>query len=221
MTNSRNIVDPISPSQYSPAEERFNIASHALGFVLSIIALVALLLRANTMDSFRVLASFGLFGASLVILYGVSTLYHSTLDPLLRSRLRIADHASIYLLIAGTYTPFALVVLQGSIGWILFASSWSMALTGIALKLFYTGRFRLLSTLLYVFMGWIIVFAINPLIAQLAAPGLMWVVAGGIAYTLGALLYSIRRLPLNHALFHLFVLLGSSCHFVAVYFYVR
>ncbi len=221
MTISRNKVVPVSPPQYSPAEERINIATHALGFLLSIFALVALLLRANATNSILVLTSFGLFGISLVILYGVSTLYHSAKNPLLRSRLRIADHASIYLLIAGTYTPFALVVLQGSIGWFLFASSWLMALAGITLKLFYTGRFRLLSTLLYVFMGWIIVFAIGPLQESLDPQGLAWTLAGGIAYTLGALLYTIKRLPLNHAIFHLFVVMGSSCHFIAVYFYVR
>lgn len=206
--------------RYSPVEERINIGSHALGFVLSIAALVALLLRAIASGSTLALVSFGIFGLSLVILYGISTLYHSTQDPLRRTRLRIADHASIYVLIAGTYTPFTLIVLQGSIGWSIFTASWAMALTGIILKLFYTGRFRLLSTLLYVFMGWIIVFAINPLIEKLAAEGLYWAVAGGIAYTMGALLYSIRKLPLNHAIFHLFVLLGSCCHFISVYFFV-
>ncbi len=110
--------------------------------------------------------------------------------------------------------------MQGSIGWTIFAVSWSMALAGIVLKLFYTGRFSLLSTLLYVFMGWIILFAIQPLLASFGGPGLSWLIAGGVSYTLGAVLYSIRRLPLNHAIFHLFVLLGSCCHFVAVYFYV-
>tara|TARA_R100000306_G_scaffold25596_2_gene28952 strand:+ start:232937 stop:233524 length:588 start_codon:yes stop_codon:yes gene_type:complete len=193
---------------------------HALGFLLSVAALVALLLRASALDSMLVLVSFGLFGVSLVLLYGISTLYHSAQNPRLRSRLRVADHASIYVLIAGTYSPFALIVMQGSIGWTIFAVSWSMALAGIVLKLFYTGRFSLLSTLLYVFMGWIILFAIQPLLASFGGPGLSWLIAGGVSYTLGAVLYSIRRLPLNHAIFHLFVLLGSCCHFVAVYFYI-
>lgn len=209
-----------SVTEYSPVEERLNIWSHAVGCMLSVGALIALLWRALATGSTLILLSFGLFGLSLVILYGVSTLYHSAQHPLLRSRLRIADHASIYVLIAGSYTPFSLVVLQGVIGWSIFAASWSMALTGIILKLFFTGRYRLLSTLLYVFMGWIILFAIMPLIERLPAAGLYWAVAGGIAYTLGAVMYSIRLLPLNHAIFHLFVLMGSSCHFVAVYFYV-
>ncbi|HBN13757.1 hemolysin III family protein [Pseudohongiella sp. SYSU M77423] len=206
--------------RYSQTEERLNVSLHALGFLLSVAALVALLLRASALDSMLVLVSFGLFGVSLVLLYAISTLYHSTQNPRLRSRLRVADHASIYVLIAGTYSPFALIVMQGSIGWTIFAVSWSMALAGIVLKLFYTGRFSLLSTLLYVFMGWIILFAIQPLLASFGGPGLSWLIAGGVSYTLGAVLYSIRRLPLNHAIFHLFVLLGSCCHFVAVYFYV-
>lgn len=207
--------------QYSPLEERINVWSHAVGFLLSLVGLVVLLLQARTIGSTIALVSFGLFGLSLVTLYGVSTVYHSTLNPLARSRLRIADHAAIYVLIAGTYTPFTLITLQGSIGWSIFTASWAMALTGIVLKLFYTGRFQLLSTLLYVFMGWIIMFAIVPLVERLPAAGLNWVIAGGISYTLGAVLYSFRTLPLNHAMFHLFVLIGSGCHFVAVYFYVR
>ena len=207
--------------QYSPLEERINVWSHAIGLLLSVVGLVVLLLQARAIGSTIALVSFGLFGLSLVTLYGVSTVYHSTLNPVSRSRLRIADHAAIYVLIAGTYTPFTLITLQGSVGWSIFGASWAMALTGIVLKLFYTGRFQLLSTLLYVFMGWIIMFAIVPLVERLPAAGLNWVIAGGISYTLGAVLYSFRTLPLNHAMFHLFVLIGSGCHFVAVYFYVR
>ncbi len=210
-----------TPPHYSPFEERLNVGSHALGFVLSLAALVALLWQALASESALTLVSFGLFGLSLVTLYGVSTLYHSSQDAQRRARLRIADHAAIYGLIAGTYTPFTLLVLPQGVGWTIFVATWSMALAGIVLKIFFTGRFRLLSTLLYVFMGWIIVFAITPLVESLPGAGLRWVVAGGIAYTLGAVLYSIRQLPLNHAVFHLFVLVGSACHFVAVYAYVR
>lgn len=208
------------PPHYSPAEERLNVVSHAFGFVLSLAALVALLWQAFASGSALTVVSFGLFGGALVTLYGVSTLYHNSHDPVRRARLRIADHAAIYGLIAGTYTPFTLLVLPQGVGWTIFAVTWSMALTGIVLKIFFTGRFRLVSTLLYLFMGWIIVFAIGPLVESLPAAGLRWVVAGGIAYTLGAVLYSIRRLPFNHAVFHAFVLLGSACHFVAVYGYV-
>ena len=196
------------------------MSSHALGFFLSIIALGALLLLSAPGGDILKTVSATIFGCSLVITYATSTAYHSSRSPLRRSRLRIMDHASIYLLIAGTYTPFALIVLQGSIGWIIFGISWGMAIVGITLKIFFTGRYRLLSTLMYLFMGWLIVFAIGPLIEKMPVIGLRWLVAGGLAYTLGAVLYAIRKIPLNHAIFHSFTLVGSICHFVAVYRYV-
>ncbi len=205
---------------YSPTEEKINIASHALGFVLSVVALVLLVVHASRHGNAWHIVSFSIFGVSLVILYAASTLYHSAKDPVLRSRLRIVDHATIYILIAGTYTPFTLVILDGFAGWMIFGVSWGMALIGIVLKIFFTGKYDLLSTLMYVFMGWIIVFAIEPLIHNLSSNGLFWLVAGGIAYTLGAVLYSIKQIKFNHAIFHMFVLTGSACHFISVYFYV-
>jgi len=129
----------------------------------------------------------------------------------------VVDHAAIYLLIAGTYTPFMLLTIPGTLGYGILIAAWSMAVLGIALKVFYTGHFELLSTLLYVFMGWAIVFAIKPLAAALSAEGLVWLISGGVAYTVGAVLYAIKKLPFNHAIFHLFVLAGSVCHFIAVY----
>ena len=211
---------PAIASAYSPLEERINVLSHGTGFVLSLLAFVLLVMSALAMDSVLYLVSFPVFGTGLIVLFGASTLYHGTADPLVRSRLRVLDHASIYILIAGTYTPFTLVTLNGPAGWTLFAVTWGFALTGIVLKLFFTGRFRKTSTAMYVAMGWLVVFAIDPLVANLPAGGLAWLAAGGIAYTLGAVLYSIDRVPFNHAIFHLFVLTGATCHFVAVYFYV-
>ncbi|MCK5467170.1 MAG: hemolysin III family protein, partial [Cyclobacteriaceae bacterium] len=146
--------------------------------------------------------------------------YHSAKKPELRNRLRILDHASIYVLIAGTYTPFTLVTLNGPIGWTIFGISWGLALTGIILKLFFTGKYKKISTLLYVFMGWIIIFAIKPVINNLSFEGLLWLFAGGMSYTIGAILYSIKKIRFNHAIFHVFVLIGSACHFVSVFFYV-
>lgn len=207
-------------SQYSPLEEKTNIISHAIGFVLGIIALVLMVVRASTYGNAWHIVSVSIFGASLICLYAASTIYHSARDPKIRGRLRVFDHATIYVLIAGTYTPFVLVTLNGWVGWVIFGVSWTMALVGITLKLFYTGKYNLLSTLMYVFMGWIIVFAIKPLINSLSADGLWWLMAGGVAYTVGAILYSINKIKLNHAIFHMFVLLGSFCHFVSVYFYV-
>ncbi len=192
---------------YPPAEERLNILTHALGTVLSIAALVFLVVRAASHGDVWHIVSFSIFGTSLIALFASSTSYHCVKEPRWRNRLRVLDHAAIYILIAGTYTPFTLVTLKGTVGWTVFGISWSMAVVGIVLKLFFTGRYSLISTLLYVAMGWIIVFAIKPLI-------------DGVAYTLGAILYSINAIKFNHAIFHIFVLIGSACHFVAVYWYV-
>ncbi len=208
-----------SHNHYSPLEEKTNIISHAIGLILSVIALLLMLVRASGSGAFYI-ASAAIFGVSLIALYAASTLYHSAKDPKVRARLRINDHATIYILIAGTYTPFTLITLNGWVGWTVFGVSWGMAAIGVALKLFFTGKYNVLSTLMYVFMGWIIVFAIKPLIANLSSEGLFWLFAGGVAYTTGAVIYSIRKIKFNHAIFHLFVLLGSFCHFVSVYFYV-
>ena len=207
-------------NHYSPAEERINIGSHAFGFVLSIVALVLLVRYASIYGNAWHIVSFSVFGVSLMVLYAASTVYHSAENPQFRRKMRVVDHASIYILIAGTYTPFTLVTLNGVTGWVVFGVTWGMAVTGIILKLFYTGKYDSISTLMYVFMGWIIVFAIEPLIDNLSSDGLFWLVAGGMAYTTGAILYSIKKIKFNHAIFHLFVLMGSFCHFVSVYFYV-
>ena len=206
--------------QYSPKEEKINIISHAIGFSLSIVAFVLLVTHANLHGDVWHIVSFSIFGASLIMLYGASTFYHSAKKPELRKRLKIIDHASIYVLIAGTYTPFTLVTLNGTLGWVIFGVSWGLALTGITLKLFFTGKHNLILTLTYVFMGWVIVFAIKPLISNLPLEGFLWLLAGGISYTIGAILYSVKKIKFNHAIFHMFVLTGSLCHFVSVFFYV-
>ena len=205
---------------YSPIEEKINIISHAIGLILSIVALVLLVTHATQHGDVWHIVSFSIFGASLIILYAASSFYHSAKKSELRSRLNIIDHASIYVLIAGTYTPFTLVTLKGTIGWVIFGISWGLALTGIILKLFFTGKYNLMSTIMYVLMGWVIVFAIKPLMNNLPLEGLRWLVAGGISYTIGAILYGIKKIKFNHAIFHMFVLMGSFCHFMSVYFYV-
>jgi len=205
---------------YSPIEEKINIISHAIGFILSIVAWVLLVTHAAQHGDVWHIVSFSIFGASLIILYAASSFYHSAKKSELRNRLKIIDHASIYVLIAGTYTPFTLVTLKGTIGWVIFGISWGLALTGIILKLFYTRKYNLLSTIMYVLMGWVIVFAIKPLINNLPLEGLLWLLAGGIFYTIGAILYSIKKIKFNHAIFHLFVLNGSFCQFMSVFFYV-
>ena len=205
---------------YSPLEEKTNIISHAIGLFLSVVALLLMLVRAGGSGDILQIIGAGIFGVSLIALYAASTLYHSARDPKVRARLRINDHATIYILIAGTYTPFTLITLNGWVGWTIFGVSWGMAIAGVILKLFFTGKYNVLSTLMYVFMGWIIIFAIKPLVNSFPPEGIFWLVAGGIAYTTGAVIYSIKKIKFNHAIFHLFVLLGSICHFIAVYFYV-
>ena len=205
---------------YEPKEEKFNVISHAVGLVLSIVALVLLVVYSSIYGSAWHIVSFTIYGASLIVLYSASTFYHYVQSPKLRHRLNIFDHSAIYVLIAGTYTPFTLVVLKGWVGWTIFGVSWGLAIAGIILKLFFTGKYDKISTFAYVLMGWVVIFAIKPLVHNLPFEGLMWLLAGGIFYTVGAVLYSIKNLKYNHAIFHIFVLLGSFAHFIAVFFYV-
>ena len=208
------------PKYYPPKEERLNILSHGIGFGLSILALILLILKARKFGEQEHLVSFTIFGASMVLVYAASTFYHSAKASRLRIRLNILDHAAIYILIAGTYTPFALVTLEGTAGITILWIVWIMALVGVILKLFYAGRYQLLSTILYVAMGWLIIFAINPLIENLSTEGIWWLFGGGIFYTIGAILFMLNRIPYNHAIFHIFVLLGTFAHFVSIYFYI-
>ncbi len=205
---------------YNSKEERLNIITHGIGLLLSIAALVLLVVNAARYGTIWHITSFAIFGASLIVLYAASTFYHYAKNPDLRIKLNILDHAAIYVLIAGTYTPFTLVVLKGWVGWTIFGVSWGLALIGIIFKVFYFGKYDKISTIAYVLMGWVIIFAIKPLINGLPLKGLLWLFGGGLAYSFGALLYSFKNLRFNHALFHVFVLLGSFCHFMAVFFYV-
>jgi len=205
---------------YDAKEEKINVISHFIGLILSILALILLVVYATKYGTVTHITSFAIFGISLIVLYAASTAYHYAKNPTLRFRLNILDHAAIYILIAGTYTPFALVVLKGWIGWTVFGISWILALAGIIFKLFFFGKNDKISTITYVLMGWVIIFAIKPLIESFSAAGLFWLFSGGLFYTIGAILYSIKRIKYNHAIFHIFVLLGSFSHFMAVFFYV-
>ncbi|NNE66686.1 MAG: hemolysin III family protein [Pyrinomonadaceae bacterium] len=207
-------------SFYHPTEERMNVVSHGFGLVLSIIGFILLLFQAISIGTFAHIAGLGIYGASLVILYAASTSYHYTQDPRLRYRLNIFDHAAIYGLIAGTYTPFTILFYEPSLGWKLFVSIWSIAIVGIVFKLFYTGKFNAFSTVLYVIMGWMGVLAIGPILEGFPENGVIWLFAGGISYTLGAICFGIRALKFNHAIFHIFVLIGSISHFITVFYYL-
>lgn len=206
--------------KYSEKEEKLNVLTHAFGLLMSSIGLPFLLLKSIHFNGFWKPISIVIFGISLVILYAASTFYHASKDPKIRRKLNIFDHAAIYVLIAGTYSPFTIIVLEGSLGWIIFGCTWAFALVGIILKLFYTGRYDKLSTIMYILMGWQIILVINPLIDVFSPEGLRLLFAGGVFYTVGALIYSSKKIKYNHAIFHVFVLLGSTCHYLCVYNYI-
>ena len=205
---------------YTPREELANAISHGLGIALSIAGLVLMVTLAAMHSDAWAVTSTAIFGAALVLLYTTSTLYHSFRDEQLKRLLRKFDHAAIFLLIAGTYTPFLLVSLRGPWGWSLFGVVWGLAAVGVTLKFWFAGRFRLLSTLIYIGMGWLVLAAFRPLMAALPRGGLVLLVAGGICYPGGAVFYLWKRLPYHHAVWHLWVLAGSICHWAAVYLYV-
>lgn len=200
--------------------ERFNSWSHLIGAGLAITGLVLLLSVAGiTGDPWKIV-SVAIYGSTLVLLYVISTLYHS-LRGKAKTVFQRLDHCAIYLLIAGSYTPFALVTLRGPLGWTLFGVNWGLALLGIIQENILGKRTRILSLGIYVTMGWLIIFAIKPLIAALPAAGMAWLAAGGVVYTLGIVFYVLdTRIPHGHGIWHLFVLGGSLCQFISILFYV-
>lgn len=203
---------------YEALEEKLNVISHAIGFILSAVAFPFLVYKALDYDGFLKPISFLIYGASLLLLFAASTLYHAAKNPKKRRKLNILDHAAIYVLIAGSFTPFCLVTLGNKpIGFYLFIFIWVFALIGVILKLFFTGKFQKLSTAMYLLMGWQVVFFIKPLIENLSTFNLNLLFAGGFFYSIGAFLYAIKKIPYNHAIFHVFVLLGSICHFIAIF----
>jgi len=207
----------MSHNAYSVREELANAASHGLGVLASLAAGVVLITLASThADAWHVVGA-AVYVAALVTLFTASTLYHAIPYPTAKQRLKVFDHCSIYLLIAGTYTPFTLTALRGGWGWSLFGVIWGLAIAGIVFKLFATGRFRRLSTGIYVAMGWMVLVAAVPLVRSVPGVVLAWLLIGGLTYTAGTLFYHNRHVPYSHAIWHLFVLVGASCHFVAVY----
>jgi hemolysin III len=197
-------------------EDRANTITHASGIAASAAGGAALIVWAALRGDAWKIVGVSVFVATLLLLYSASTAYHAVRSPALKARLKVLDHGAIYLLIAGTYTPFMIGDLRGGWGWSLFGVVWALALSGIVFKVFYTGRFRALSTALYVAMGWLVVIAVGPMIRHLPRSALVWLVAGGIAYTAGTPFYHSRRLRFSHAIWHGFVLLGSLCHAIAV-----
>lgn len=203
-----------------PLEEVANCATHGLGLALSVAGFVALVVLAWSYGDAWHVASCGVYGASLVALYLASTLYHGARAPRAKQLFQALDHCGIYLLIAGTYTPFTLVTLRGPWGWTLFGLVWGLALAGILFRVLFGTRYRPVAVASYVLLGWLCVVAVKPILALVPLGGLAWIVAGGLTYTMGVFFFAAKRIPHNHAIWHLFVLGGSICHYVAVLLYV-
>lgn len=201
---------------YSVREEVFNAITHGLGVIFGIVALTVLCVLGAHFGTLSHIVSYSVYGCSLILLYASSTLYHSLPSPKVKSFFKVLDHSSIYLLIAGTYTPFLVLNLKGNLGYTLLAIIWAIAILGIIFKFFFTGRFKLLSTLLYIGMGWLIVFAYGPLKEAMRPEAMNWLIIGGVTYTLGTIFYLAKKQKYTHAIWHLFVLAGSVFHFVAI-----
>jgi hemolysin III len=201
------------------AEEVANSISHGLGLLLALVALPILILAAIKAGSAHFIVGVSVFGGTMVLLYLASTLYHSLTHDAAKALFRLFDHAAIFLLIAGTYTPFALGVLRGPWGWSLLAIVWSLAIIGITLKINKRTRHSRISIVLYVIMGWLAVIAVKPIVMLIPVPGIVLILAGGLAYTGGLAFFAAHRIRYNHFIWHLFVIAGTTCHFFAVLWY--
>jgi len=203
---------------FSKGEEITNAILHGIGLGLAIAALVILVVLANTSGNVWHIVSFSIYGSTLIILYLSSTLYHSFPKGKTKDIFEIFDHSAIYLLIAGTYTPLTLIALKGALGWTIFGVVWAIAIIGIIFKIFWVKKFVVFSTVLYIVMGWIIVFAIKPLLLAMTIKSLIFLIVGGGLYTIGSIFYVWRKMKYHHAIWHLFVLAGSTCHFFTILF---
>lgn len=209
-----------SKPRYSIGEEIANSVTHGVGVVLSIGGLAILTAFASVLGNAWHIVSSSIFGATLILLYASSTLYHSIQLPRVKRVLQVIDHSAIFLLIAGTYTPFTLVTLRGAWGWTIFGVVWGLAVTGIIFQVTRLRKWPVISLALYVGMGWVVVVATKPLLAAIDPRGLLLLLLGGLSYTAGIVFYVWRRLPYHHAIWHMFVLAGSALHFFAILFYV-
>jgi hemolysin III len=206
--------------EQSQREEIANSISHGIGFVAALVGTPFLITQAARHGNVGFVVGASLFSATATFLYLASTLYHALPVGKTKRVFRVLEHSAIFLLIAGTYTPFMLGVLYGVWGWILLTIIWGLAAAGVVLKVFYRASLPILSISLYLFMGWMIVIAINPLIAKVPLPGLLWLIAGGLSYTIGVVFFAIdSRLQYAHLIWHLFVLAGTTCHYFAVLWY--
>ncbi|MBS4534311.1 hemolysin III family protein [Clostridium sp. D2Q-14] len=203
---------------YSKGEEITNSILHGIGLGFAIAALTLLVVLASNYGDVWYVVSFAIYGSTLIILYLSSTLYHSFPVGSVKDIFQVFDHASIYLLIAGTYTPLTLIPLRGKLGWSIFGIVWGIALIGIVFKIFFVKKFVIMSTILYIVMGWLIIIAIKPLINTISTISIVFLVLGGIFYTVGTIFFINKKIKFNHAIWHLFVLAGSACHFFTILF---
>ena len=203
---------------YSRNEERAHAITHGLGILLGVAVLVLLVVFASLRKGAWEIVSCAIYGTTFILLYTGSTMYHAARRPGVKRMLKIIDHSAIYLLIAGTYTPYALAPLRGTLGWTIFGAIWGAALLGIFFKAFFAGRFKTVSLLSYLFMGWFCVIAVKPLYHNLSATGFLFLVAGGLCYSVGAVFFAWKALKWSHTVWHLFVLAGSLCHFFSILF---
>jgi len=208
---------PFLMKTYPYREEVANSITHGIGLAGSIIGFIILLqVEGNATDLFIL----WIFGISMILCYATSTLYHSLVNKKAKFLMKIADHAAIYLLIAGTYGPFSLYVIGGLTGILMMVVIWSIAIIGVIFKIFFINRFQLLSTYLYLGMGWMAIFAIKPILNNLSTEGIWLLIAGGLSYSIGVIFFLWNKLPYNHAIWHVFVLGGSLCHFLCVWYHV-
>ena len=210
----------ITPSDYSPGEEIAHVVTHGVGLLLSIAGLAILVVFSSLYGDAWHIVSTSVYGATLILLYAASTLYHGISNAKAKSVMQRLDHAAIFLLIAGTYTPFTLVNLRGGWGWTLFGLVWVVAITGIVLELACKKRYKRFSITLYLGLGWLVLIAIKPMLSLVQTGGLLLLLAGGLCYSLGVVFYVWKKLTYHHAVWHLFVLAGSALHFFSVFFYV-
>ncbi len=201
-------------------EEVANSITHGIGLLMSLAGLAALVYLTWTHGSIWHLVGCSVYGVSLVLVYAASTLYHSIQKPQLKHMLRVVDQIAIYLVIAGTYTPFTLINLRGFWGWTLLTLVWALSLFGIGFNIVFVNRYKYVSYGLYLVIGWLAIIAIKPILATMPMGGLVWIVAGGAAYMIGLIFFAWHRLPFNHTIWHIFVMAGSTCHYLAVMFYV-
>lgn len=200
-------------------EEIANSVTHGIGLLAAISATPFIISSALSKDDTSVLVGVAVFSVSMIFVYLTSTLYHSFPFGNTKDKIRILDHGAIFLLIAGTYTPFTLGILKGSTGWILFGLEWILAITGISLNILYGVKYKKIEKVLYLLMGWLLIFAIKPIIETIPLQGIMWIIAGGLAYTIGVPFYAAKQIKYTHTIWHLFVIAGTVCHFIAVMFY--